>query len=269
MNKINIFQLEVFANHGVFPEENTLGQKFIVDITIGFNTQIPGYSDRVEDSIHYGEVAQVVETTLKSQTFKLIESCVEEINQQLYLAFPSIRTLDVKITKPWAPLKQHLDGVSVESTLSKEICYISLGANVGDCNQNFNKAIELIKAFPLTTVKSESSRITTKPYGNTEQPDFLNAVIEIETMLLPQTLLLLLNEVESKLGRVRTEKWGPRTIDLDIILIGTRVINDSNLLVPHPESHLRAFVLTPLLELNPHLFNPLTNKYYRDYLDKL
>lgn len=269
MNKIRITKLEVFANHGVFTEENKLGQKFIVDLEIGFNTQVAGYSDQVEDSVHYGEAIEVVVRALTNKTFNLIESCVEEINQQLYLTFPTIETLDVQVSKPWAPLKQHLESVSIQSSLTKNICYISMGANMGNCDQTFNNAIEKINLLPLTKVIAESPRIVTKAYGKEDQDDFLNSVIKIETMLLADTLLTYLNQIEADLGRVRIEKWGPRIIDLDIIIFGDLVINSERLIIPHPESHLRKFVIEPLLELNPYAIHPLTNKYYRDYLKEL
>ena len=129
--------------------------------------------------------------------------------------------------------------------------YVGLGSNLGDREATIRAAAELIGARRLSTI------IETEPWGNEEQPRFLNAVAEIETELEPRALLDLLLEVEARLGRVRDgSHWGPRTIDLDLLLYGDRILDEPGLTVPHPFLHERLFVLEPLAELAPDVAIP-------------
>lgn len=120
-----------------------------------------------------------------------------------------------------------------------------------------------------TKVTRVSGLIKTKPVGGPPQPDFINGVAEIETSLLPQKLLCVLQDIESNLGRKRVIKWGARTMDLDILFYGNEVINDTNLKIPHPLLHLREFVLEPLSELAPKLIHPEFDKSVEELLRTL
>lgn len=131
------------------------------------------------------------------------------------------------------------------------IAYIGLGSNLGDRERLIREAAELIGATRLSTV------IETEPWGYVDQPQFLNAVAEIETPLTPRQLLDHLLDVERRLGRERVgRQWGPRSIDLDLLLFGDQVIDEPGLVVPHPRLAERAFVLEPLAELVPSLKIP-------------
>jgi 2-amino-4-hydroxy-6-hydroxymethyldihydropteridine diphosphokinase len=127
--------------------------------------------------------------------------------------------------------------------------YLGLGANLGDRLTTLREAVDLLAADPGIVVRRTSRVWETDPVGGPEQPDFLNIVVEIDTDLDPHDLLAAVNRVESELGRVRDVRWGPRTIDIDILLIDALTIDDGRLTVPHPRMHQRAFVLFPLLEL--------------------
>ena len=137
--------------------------------------------------------------------------------------------------------------------------FLGLGSNIGERENYLESAKEYLKNHPQIQLIRSSSTITTKPYGVTDQPDFLNCVIEISTKLPAQDLLAFCLETEAKLGRVRTLRWGPRTIDIDIIL-GEDIINAENLTIPHPEMHKREFVLRSLVELCPDCIHPILNK---------
>ncbi len=131
------------------------------------------------------------------------------------------------------------------------IAYVGLGSNLGDRERLIREAAELIGATRLSTV------IETEPWGYTDQPRFLNAVAEIETPLTPRQLLDHLLDVERRLGRERIgPQWGPRTVDLDLLLFGDQAIDEPGLVVPHPRLAERAFVLEPLAELVPSLNIP-------------
>lgn len=127
--------------------------------------------------------------------------------------------------------------------------YIGLGSNLGDRVQNLRTALGLIARINSTTVKKVSSFHVTAPVGKVDQPDFLNAVAFLHTTLAPHKLLSELLSIEKKMGRIRTEKWGPRIIDLDILTFDDLKINTPDLIIPHPHMQERSFVLEPLKEI--------------------
>ena len=132
MDKIKIKDLEVFANHGVFPEENTLGQKFIVSADVYTDTRKAGKTDDLTVSIHYGEVSAFIEVWLKKYTYKLLESAAENLAEELLLKYPGMRAIRLEIKKPWAPIRLPLKTVSVEIERAKHTAYIAMGSNMGD-----------------------------------------------------------------------------------------------------------------------------------------
>ena len=127
---------------------------------------------------------------------------------------------------------------------------------MGNKCQNIREANQQIAEIEGLQIVKHSSLYSTSPWGKTDQADFINQVIEIETELSPLELLHALQNIEIKLGRLRNEKWGPRMIDLDILLYGQDKINLKELTVPHPYMHERLFVLIPLQEINPELIFP-------------
>jgi 2-amino-4-hydroxy-6-hydroxymethyldihydropteridine diphosphokinase len=129
--------------------------------------------------------------------------------------------------------------------------FLGLGSNLGDRLANLQRAIDLLAAEPGISVIRTSRVWETDPVGGPEQPDFLNTVAEIDTTLEPDDLLGAANRVEATLGRTRDVHRGPRTIDIDVLMIDRLTIHDDHLTVPHPRMHERAFVLMPLLELLP------------------
>lgn len=129
--------------------------------------------------------------------------------------------------------------------------FLGLGSNVGDRLATLQRAIDLLAAEPGIAARRTSRVWETDPVGGPEQPDFLNVVAEIDTDLEPHDLLAATNRVEAALGRTRDVRWGPRTIDIDILMIDHLAIHDDRLTVPHPRMHERAFVVMPLLELLP------------------
>lgn len=133
----------------------------------------------------------------------------------------------------------------------RETAYLSLGGNLGDPAASMGAALRMLDADPLTRVVCVSSLYRTPPWGKTDQPDFLNAAAEISTGLSPRGLLDLCLEAERRLKRVREERWGPRLIDIDILVFGDRAVHESGLAIPHPRMLERAFVLVPFAEIAP------------------
>jgi 2-amino-4-hydroxy-6-hydroxymethyldihydropteridine diphosphokinase len=143
--------------------------------------------------------------------------------------------------------------------------YIALGANLGDRRANIERAIEMLRATPGVRVMKVSSFLENPAVGGpADSPPFLNAVAEIETSLPPRELLTKLLAIEHQLGRQRREKWGPRIIDLDVLLYGDAIIEEPDLRIPHPLMHERRFVLHPLQEIAPDTVHPILKKRIAD-----
>ncbi|WP_344913079.1 2-amino-4-hydroxy-6-hydroxymethyldihydropteridine diphosphokinase [Amphibacillus indicireducens] len=144
--------------------------------------------------------------------------------------------------------------------------YIALGSNIAPRVDYLNQAIEAIGQVEQMSVVKQSSIYETEPVGYQDQAKFLNQVIEVETTYSPMEVLLASQSIENKLGRKREVRWGPRTIDLDILLYNHENIMTNQLIVPHPRMDSRAFVLVPLVELNPELVIPTTNQTVSEQL---
>ncbi len=142
-------------------------------------------------------------------------------------------------------------------TTTNTTAYLGLGTNMGDRDAQLQAALAAIAKIPATTVLQQSPVYESKPWGKTDQPDFLNMVVEISTQLEPHTLHRHLEKIERDLGREEAgEKWGPRTIDIDLLLYGSRTIKTASLVVPHARMWERRFVLRPLSDLAPEMAAP-------------
>ena len=138
--------------------------------------------------------------------------------------------------------------------------YLGLGSNLGDRKENLEKSIESLDNFAEIEVTNRSSILETEPYGKTDQPEFMNMCVEINTRMSPLSLLETVLGIEHSLGRVREEVWGPRIIDIDILLYEDLDLELDDLSIPHKEMHLRSFVLEPLSEIAPDVKHPTLDK---------
>jgi 2-amino-4-hydroxy-6-hydroxymethyldihydropteridine diphosphokinase len=143
--------------------------------------------------------------------------------------------------------------------------YLLIGGNLGDRAAYLEQAVKEIEAL-CGSITRISSIYETAAWGNTKQPPFYNQAIQLTTPLPPETLLEQLLAIEIEMGRVRTQKYGPRTIDLDILMIDDNVIDTLALTIPHPELHNRRFALLPLAEIAPSLFHPILDKSVSELL---
>jgi 2-amino-4-hydroxy-6-hydroxymethyldihydropteridine diphosphokinase len=135
--------------------------------------------------------------------------------------------------------------------------YIGLGSNLGDRQKNIDDAIQMLAQLEGTRIVKSTDSLQTKPLGPADQNDFLNAAAKIQTILEPKQLLDNIKNIEKKLGRKNTKRWGPRSIDIDILLYNDQIINTEHLTIPHPQMHLRTFVLDSLCRLDPDIIHPL------------
>lgn len=256
-DKISIKNLEVFANHGVFPEENRLGQKFLVTATLYTDTRNAGMKDDLTQSIHYGIVSQKITDFLQKHTYQLIETAAEQLVQELLLHTEHLQAVTLELKKPWAPVGLPLETVSVTITRGWHTAYLALGSNMGDKQAYLDGAVKAISESGDCELLHVSDYICTAPYGGVEQDDFLNACLSLRTLLTPHELLNRLHEIEQAAGRERLIHWGPRTLDLDILMYDDLVMDTEDLIIPHIEMHLRDFVLKPLAQIAPWKRHPV------------
>lgn len=269
MDSVIIEGLEVYCNHGVFPEENKLGQKFIVNAVLYTDTRKAGISDNLEKSIDYGKVCHFITDFMKENTYKLIEAVAENLAKQLLLTISSLREVEIEIKKPWAPIGLPINSAGIRIRRKWHTAYIALGSNMGNRQGFLDMAADEIDADENCVLLKIADSIETKPYGVEEQDDFLNSCMEVRTLYLPDELLKLCKSIEKKANRVKTIHWGPRTLDLDIIFYDDEVISEENLVIPHAEMHKRDFVLRPLAQIAPNKIHPLLQKRVMELLESL
>ena len=269
MDIIKIENIEVFAYHGVFKEENALGQKFLISLELYLDTRKAGKSDNLDFSVDYGKISDMAKNFIEQNLFKLIETAAEKLAEKILLEFKLIEKIKVELKKPWAPVKLHTDNISVIIERGWKTAFLSLGSNLGDKKNYLDFAVEKIKNSDFCEVKKVSDFIVTKPVGEVQQDDFLNGCIEIKTLFTPYELLDFINKVEEEAGRKRTVHWGPRTLDIDIIFYDDIVIYDDRLKIPHIEMENRFFVLKPLAQIAPFYKHPYYNVCVKELLLRL
>lgn len=266
---IEIKNLQIFAHHGVFKEENTLGQPFVVSALLYMDLSKAGLSDELDKSVNYAQVCEEIEIAMTEKTFNLIEAAAEYTARRILVRFPLIDSVRLTIKKPHAPVLKPLDFAAVTINRGRVRAYLGIGSNMGDKKAYLDMAVDAVKSNPLCTNVTVSEYIVTEPVGGVEQDDFLNAVIGFDTLMSPHELLEFANETEKSANRVRTIHWGPRTLDVDILLYGDAVIDDERLTVPHKEMCKRGFVLEPLCEIAPYAVHPIENKTIKTLLSEL
>lgn len=268
-DEIHIENLEIFANHGVFQEETNLGQKFLVSLVMYADTRKAGKTDCLEESIHYGEVSHFMTSYTKKHTCKLIEAAAEDLAEALLLQYPLLKGVTLELKKPWAPVGLPLETVSVKITRFWHRAYLGLGSNLGDKQAYLEQAVKALGETKGCRVAKVSSYLVTEPYGGVEQDDFLNACLSLDTLLSPSELLEKLHEIEQAAHRERLIHWGPRTLDLDILLYDDEILETEDLIIPHVEMHKREFVLKPLSEIAPYKRHPVYQKTVAELLEAL
>lgn len=260
MDKIYVRDLEVYGFHGVNQQEKDMGQRFLISLELFLNLKEAGETDDLTKTVNYAQLCFDVEEEFKKEKYDLIERAAEKLAEFILLKYDLVSRLKLKIKKPWAPIGKPLDYVAVEIDRGWHTAYVAIGSNMGDRDKNLNSAIQLINDSKLSKVTKVSNFYETNPVGYLEQDKFLNGALEVKTLLSPNKLMRFLLEKEKDLKRERIIKWGPRTIDLDVLLYDNIITSEEEIIIPHPRMQERAFVLKPLSDIAQYVMHPVLNK---------
>jgi len=252
MDRISIYGISATGYHGVFDHEKRDGQQFIIDVVLHVDITRAAASDNVADTVHYGEVSELVVEQIQAGPWDLIEKLGSEIAEAILAAYPGVQQIDVVVHKPQAPIPVPFSDVTISLTRRQKqhTAIIALGANLGDPQATLAQAVEdlgeeleILKASPLAI---------TKPVGGPpDQPDYTNQVIEVRTRRSAHELLDLCQRIEAKHHRTREVRWEARTLDLDLIAYDQLRLHDERLTLPHPRAAIRGFVLAPWSWMDP------------------
>lgn len=252
MDRISIYGISATGYHGVFDHEKRDGQKFIIDVVLHVDITRAAASDNVLDTVHYGEVSELVVEQIQAGPWDLIEKLGSEIADAILAAYPSVLQIGVVVHKPQAPIPVPFTDVTISLTRAQKqhTAIIALGANLGDPKATLAQAVkdlgqelEILKVSPLAI---------TKPVGGPpDQPDYTNQVIEVRTRHSAHELLDLCQGIETKHHRTREVRWEARTLDLDLITYDQLRLDDERLTLPHPRAAIRGFVLAPWSWMDP------------------
>jgi dihydroneopterin aldolase / 2-amino-4-hydroxy-6-hydroxymethyldihydropteridine diphosphokinase len=252
------------GRHGVLPEERLAGQEFVVDLELALDLSVAAATDRVAATVHYGELAEEVAAVIAGEPVDLIETLAQRI-ADVALAHDLVEGVVVTVHKPSAPIPVPFGDVAVRierrrPTARPEHVVVALGSNLGDREATLDAAVAALQRLPgleVTAVSESLETVAVTEEGpDPARPRYRNRVLVGSTVLEPRALLAALLAVERAFGRVRTARWGDRPLDLDLIALGDRVLDEPGLVLPHPRARERAFVLLPWLEIEPHAVLP-------------
>lgn len=267
-DQVTLRGLRVRAFHGVFADEKRDGQLFGCDVVLHLDTRAAAAGDDLSRTVHYGEVADDVVRVLTDGSLDLIETLAGNVAATV-LGRTAVRAVDVVVHKPHAPVGHPVDDVTValrrfgpllapptgpHGTPRAATAVLGLGANLGDAAGALRDAVAALRAAEAVRVTGVSPVARTAPElapGQEPQPDYLNAVVTVRTRLAPLELLALVQRIEADHGRERTERWGARTLDIDVLTFDDLQIDDAVLTLPHPRAAQREFVLRPWAWLDP------------------
>lgn len=246
--------LRLMALVGVLPHEREAEQPVQVDIDLEVDLVEAGFTDNLVDTANYGAIAEAVADVVRTSRDVLLERLVARIAERC-LQFDHVEVADVRLTKLRPPIPEDLDSTAVRIVRSRvdmrvparHRAIVAMGSNLGDRVAYLRFGLER-----LSNVIAQSQVFETDPVGGPDnQGPYLNMVAVIDTDLDPYALLRRLLQIEAEAHRVRLERWGPRTLDLDLLFYDDVSINSEELVVPHPRFAERRFVLEPLSEVAP------------------
>ncbi len=250
-DRIELRGLRVRGRHGVLDSERRDGQEFLIDAVLAVDTRRAAATDDLSLTVDYAGLSERLAGIVAGEPVQLIETLAEQLAQAC-LAEPAVREAEITVHKPNAPISLPFGDVSVTIRRERRVpVVIALGSNLGDRRQELQRAVDELAATRDLRITAVSPVYETAPVGGPEQPDYLNAVVLAETSRPPAVLLRRAHTIEVAAQRTREVRWGPRTLDVDIIAYGAETSSDPVLTLPHPRAHERAFVLAPWLDADP------------------
>lgn len=264
MKTVEIKGISVSARHGVLREEKLNPQPFLIDVSFDYDAFAAAESDDINQAVNYAEVCETVYTVCTKNSFNLIEKLAYEIAFSVAEKFASIKNIQVTVHKPQAPVQVPFADICVNAKLERVKAALSLGSNQGDRQVALDGAISALGLTRGVKILKVSDYIATKPYGGAAKGEFLNCAVVAECLLSARELLEVIHGIENDFGRVRKVRWGDRTLDIDIIFFGNKIINEEGLCVPHPDYFNRDFVLIPLKQIAPDFVCPVHGKRVSD-----
>lgn len=258
MKTVEIKGIKVNARHGVLEKEKVAPQNFIIDISFCYDAGKAAESDDIADAVNYAEVCGVAYNICANNSFNLIEKLAYEIAFSIIGRFDPIQNISVTVHKPQAPVDIPFEDISVCASIERVKTVLSLGSNLGDRKEMLDGAVSALAKVRGIKILKVSDYIATKPYGGVADGEFLNCACLAECLLPPRGLLEAVHGIENDFGRVRGERWGDRTLDIDIIFFGDKIITEEGLSIPHPDYFNRDFVLVPLKQIVPGFVCPVS-----------
>ncbi len=250
------------GTHGVLDHEKRDGQDFVVDVVLHVPTLRAGRSDDLADAVDYSVVARLVHDVIVGPSLDLVEAVAEQV-ASVVLADPRLLAVDVTVHKPQAPVDVPFDDVTVTIRRTRDDvradtappgpvrAVLALGANRDDPYGTLHRAVLDLAGVEGVQVVESSPVVDSAPVGGPTQDRYLNAVVLVDTTLSPRGLLHACQDVEAAHGRTRDVRWGPRTLDVDLIAHGLTELDAHELGLPHPRASARRFVLLPWSLLDP------------------
>jgi dihydroneopterin aldolase/2-amino-4-hydroxy-6-hydroxymethyldihydropteridine diphosphokinase len=251
MDQIELRGLRVHGRHGVLPFERRDGQDFLIDAVLSVDTRPAAATDDLALTTDYGALSERLAHIVAGEAVQLIETLAQRLADAC-LAEPVVQRVQITVHKPNAPISRPFGDVAVTITRDRPVpAVLALGSNLGARQQELQRAVDQLAATPGLRVTAVSPVYETDPVGGPDQPDYLNAVVLAETDLAAADLLRRAHAIEAAGRRTREVRWGPRTLDVDIIAYGDQVSADPTLTLPHPRARERAFVLAPWRDADP------------------
>lgn len=259
-DRILLTGIRARGRHGVYAEERERGQEFVIDVELVMPLAVAGATDDVAGTVSYGQLARAIVAAVERDPVDLIETLAERI-VRLALEDARVERAVVTVHKPEAPVRVPFGDVAIriervaERLLPRRHVVIALGSNLGDREATLRGAVDALGRLPGLSLSGWSQPRDTVALTVTgrdaDRPRYLNQVAVGETTLAPRVLLRSLLEIEAVFGRERTEHWGDRSLDLDLIAYGDLQLDEPGLVLPHPRAAERDFVLEPWLEAEP------------------
>ncbi|MFC0674084.1 2-amino-4-hydroxy-6-hydroxymethyldihydropteridine diphosphokinase [Brachybacterium hainanense] len=250
---IELLGVRARGHHGVLESEKREGQEFLVDVRMQLGTRAAARTDALGRTVNYAEVADAIVAEIRSESRDLVETVAAQIAARILREQPLVRCVEVTLHKPSAPIPHPFEDVRIRIVREAPAvdAVLAVGGNLGDRAAHLERALMLLADEPGVEIAWTGPVLETDPVGGVPQAAFLNSVIGVRTVLGPWELLELARAIEADAHRRREVRWGPRTLDVDVITYGDLVQDDPELILPHPRAAERAFVLAPWAAARP------------------